>query len=333
MTTAEEKNVRQYLSELSRGYRPAVILLAAHQLGLFEALGEAERTTAEVAEKLGASRRGVDILLNALVALELLEKKNGRFAIRPAARPYLLSGSPSYYGGMLRHNFNLLQRWLQLPQVVRSGEPVRPQEEPARQRQHRDFIAAMADIGSRSAEALAQVIDLSDVHHLLDLGGGPAVFAMTLCRHFPHLQATVFDTPETIEVAQQRLAGSDLQERIHTRAGDFFTDPLGGPFDAVLLSSIVHIYSPEQNRQLIARAAAALQPGGRLLIRDFLVSDDHTQPLSAALFAVNMLVNTENGNCYSGAEIESWLREAGLGEIEVVELENDSAVVQGWKST
>ncbi|RMD98848.1 MAG: hypothetical protein D6814_06720, partial [Calditrichaeota bacterium] len=185
--------MRQLIRETGMGFRPAAILLAANAAGIFAALGRETLSAEAVAQKLAASQRGTEIVLNALVSLGFLQKHDRLFEIHPEARPYLLPGSPKYLGDMLRHDFNLMKRWVHLPQIIRTGEPVRHETEAENPAEKTDFILAMGNLGWQSAETFAQKVDLSTVKRLLDLGGGPAVFSITLCQKFPQLESVVFD--------------------------------------------------------------------------------------------------------------------------------------------
>jgi predicted O-methyltransferase YrrM len=176
----------------------------------------------------------------------------------------------------------------------------------------RAFARAMADTGRESSRLTATAIDLSEVRHFLDLGGGPGSYAIEFAQRAPDLEAVIFDSAETLEVARQNVAAARLSGRIEVRAGNAFEDELGSGYDLILLSNFIHIYSPEQNRPLMGRCAAALAAGGRLAIKDFFLDPDRTSPTAAALFAVNMLVNTEAGDCYTLSEVRTWCAAAGL---------------------
>lgn len=330
-STPSSDEGRQFLRQLGLGFRPSVLLLTAHQAGILEALAEGPATPEAVAERLQADGRAVSVVLHALAAIDVLEKDEQRFRIRSALRPYLTPGRPEYLGDMLRHDFHLLKRWMQLPEVIKTGQPVRHQSEARNPQEKRDFILAMANLGWQSAREVAEAVDLSGVSDLLDLGGGPAVFAVVLCRHFPHLRVTLFDTEETLAVARQVIEQNGMQQRIAMVAGNFLQDPIPGEYDAVLMSSIVHIYGEEENRHLVEVAVRRLRPGGLMLIRDFLLSEDRTRPVDAALFAVNMLVNTHRGGCYTAGEIRSWLEAAGLQFEKQVPLPGASQLIVGRK--
>jgi cyclopropane fatty-acyl-phospholipid synthase-like methyltransferase len=235
----------------------------------------------------------------------------------------------------MEHHYYLLERWVRLAEVVRSGEPV-PQPEGGRSpAQLRAFICGMRDVVRRSAETIAAQVDLSDRRRLLDLGGGPATASIVLCRRFARLNAVVFDLPEVVPIAERQIAAAQLADRITTRPGDFLAEgpagDIGDGYDCVLVSNIIHSLAPEQTARLCAKALAALVPGGLLLIKEFFLADSRTEPSSAALFAVNMLVGTEGGKSYTWSETEAILRSCGAVACERLELPPTSGLLLARK--
>ena len=146
------------------------------------------------------------------------------------------------------------------------------------------------------------------------------------------MRATLFDLPSVIQMAQRRLADTDLLDRITFVAGDYHKDELPAGHDLALLSAIIHQNSPEQNIELYGKMYRALQPGGRLVIRDHVMSSDHTQPASGALFAVNMLVGTPGGSTYSFEEIKASLESAGFIKINLIQPDEQmTGLVEGFR--
>jgi ubiquinone/menaquinone biosynthesis C-methylase UbiE len=166
----------------------------------------------------------------------------------------------------------------------------------------------------RAAETVA-AIGPGEATALLDVGGASGTYTEAFLRACPEMRATIFDLPPVIEIARKRLAPTGLLERITLVAGNFYEDPLPGGHDLVLLSAIIHQNSAEQNVALYRKCFDALEPGGRIAIRDHVLSPDRTQPRSGALFAINMLVGTPGGGCYTFEEIREGLQNAGFTDI------------------
>ncbi|MGQ9689548.1 MAG: methyltransferase [Desulfobaccales bacterium] len=176
----------------------------------------------------------------------------------------------------------------------------------------RDFIWGMHAIARDLAPKVAAMLDLSGVKHLLDLGGGPATYAITFAQANPGLKATVFDLPRPVEIARENISRHGLADRIDTLAGNFLTDDIGSGYDFIWISQILHSHTEEQCRLIIDKSAQALSPGGQMVIQDFFLNDDRTSPLEAALFSVHMLAVTPGGRAYTHREAAAMMAAAGL---------------------
>jgi len=320
------------IDRLVDGYRTAQVVLTANRLGLFALLDQGSLPASEIADRLQVKVRGVTILCDALVSLDLLEKENGEYRNSDIAIQYLLPSSPFGKSALLLHNARLYERWGKLYETIRLGTLL-PDDtgSPDLARNDADFARAMADSARLSAAETARELDLKGVRRLLDVGGGPGVFAIELAKANPGLSVVVMDSEKTLQVAARNIKAAGLSDRINLKVGDVFHDDPGRDFDFVLLSNVIHSYSAAQNRLLLERCASALVSGGRLCVKDFVLNPDRTSPPAAALFAVNMLVNTEEGNCYTLDEIRDWLHHAGFRFEEARPVSRFSMLILGKK--
>ncbi|HUU56843.1 MAG TPA: methyltransferase, partial [bacterium] len=291
------------LHQLARAFFRSRILLTAYELGLFTALGDERKTSAEVAEELGTDARATDRLMSALAVLGLLTKEGGTFANTPASSRYLVVGRPEYMAGLM-HTVNLWDSWSTLTDAVRAGTSVfeRPGGE-AGERRTEAFIAAMHYGASLRAERLVATLDLAGVSRVLDVGGGSGAYALAFARASKKITATVVDLPHVTPLTRRYVEAGGLSGKIDVVEGDANVDPLPRGYDLVFMSQLLHSNSPAQNEALIANGAAALNPGGRLVIQDFVVDEGRVGPPQAVIFALNMLVNTDAGDTYAEAEI------------------------------
>ena len=190
----------------------------------------------------------------------------------------------------------------------------------------------MHAIAYRIAPGIVAAIKPGAAKKLLDIGGASGSYTEAFLKASPDMEATLFDLPSVIKIAQKRLADTDLLDRITFVAGDFYKDELPAGHDLALLSAIIHQNSPEQNIELYGKIYRALQPWGRLIIRDHVMSPDHTQPVSGAIFAVNMLVGTPGGRTYSFEEIKPSLESAGFIKINLIQPDEQmNGLVEGFK--
>ena len=304
---------RDLIDELASGYQASQILLTANRLGLFAALADRSKDHLQLAQDLETDPRGTRILCDALVDLGVLERTAEGYEPGEDTRRHLLPDSTEPRSDLLAHGSRLYERWAGLYDAVRTGSPVDDEQlDPRLEATESDFARAMADVGRRSATATCERLDLSRADHVLDLGGGPGIYAMEFARTWPDLEVTVFDTPAALRVARHNLESSEVAERVHLRSGDAFEDSLGGPYGAIFISNVLHIYSAADNRRLIERCAGCLEAGGQLILKDFFLDEDRKRPRGGAIFAVNMLVSTDQGDCYTIPEARSWLQAAGL---------------------
>ena len=315
------------LLETVRGFCPARIILSAQELGIYDALEkgrDAKETELqqvsngakgcgadEVAQRLSLNPRACSLLLNALVAIGLVVKRDGRYENSPLARERLVSSNPHYGGRGIMHMAQLWDSWSHLSNILRYGDEGRLERSRSEEQYHH-FVGAMYDYGYQRAKELAESLDLQDLSFFLDLGGGPASYSIALCEKNPHLRARLFDKAPAIDIAREKVKAHDLEARIQLCVGDFDYDSIGSQWELIFASHIIHSRSEEENRRLLREIHQALIPGGRLLLQDFYTNADFTEPPNAALFAINMLVNTQDGRTYSFDELANWLEDCGF---------------------
>ncbi len=307
------------LLELARSYQAAAVLAGAADLDIFSALAAEPLTAPALADKLGCDLRGLTILLDALAALELLVKQDERYSVPPGAGAFLAGEAPRSVLPMAQHQANCLRRWAQLARVVKTGKPA--ERVPSVRGAAGDlaaFIGAMHRVSAPVADEVIQAIQPLRFRHLLDIGGGSGTWTLAFLRACPAATATLFDLPDVLLLARQRLAAAGLTERVRLAGGDFLSDPLPPGADLAWVSAIVHQNSRLQNRQLFTRIGQALLPSGRIVLRDILMDRTRTRPVAGALFAVNMLVGSEGGGTYTFAELAEDLSAAGFASARIL---------------
>ena len=319
------------IMELASAFMQSRALLTACELDLFTAVGERERSSGEVARLLKTDERATDRLMNALCALGLLAKSGGRFRNTPSAARFLVRGTAEALDGLM-HWVHLWDSWGTLTAAVRKGGSVRtrPVGEQAEAWQTA-FIAAMHWRACQHAPGVVASLDLTGVSRVLDVGGGSGAYAMEFVRAKTGASAVIFDLPAVLPLTASYVKEAGLSARVALVAGDYDRDPLGSEFDLVFLSAILHSNSPEGNRELIRKAAAALRPSGQLVIQEFIVNEDRTSPPFAVLFALNMLVGTTAGDTYTESEVRQWMAEAGLSGVTRKETPFGTTLIVGRK--
>lgn len=309
---------REQILEMAAAFLPSCVLGAAAELDLFTLLSRETLTAAEVAGRLSADLRGITMLLDGLAALRLLEKQGDRYSVPETLHPWLSEESPEAVLPMIRHRMTMLRGWSQLAWTAKAGFPA-PHQASLRgaMADRAAFVAAMHTVSGPLADPLvARLLPLS-FEHFLDVGGASGTWTLAFLRAVPDARATIFDLPDAIEQARQRIAGTQFAERIDFVAGDFYRDPLPAGADFAWVSAIIHQHSRAASRELFAKVHAALRAGGQIGIRDIVMEPDRVQPVVGALFALNMLVHTADGGTYTFDEIAEDLHAAGFANPEL----------------
>jgi hypothetical protein len=305
---------REQLLELSRSFQESRILLTAAELNLFDLLASGPRSVEDLCSAEGLHPRGLTILLDALASQGLVSKSSdGRYFLEDSMAAMLTKDGGDSILPMIMHANSMWQTWHNLTQVVRTGDNPHHMDVGSRSTDDMEaFIGAMHVIGVKMAASIAESIDLNRFHHLLDVGGASGTYAMAFLQKAPHMTATIFDLASVMEIARKRLSENNFADRVKLVAGDYDADELPGGHDLVLLSAVIHSNSRQANRNLFQKIYTAMEPGGSLLIRDYVMDETRTLPPSGAIFAVNMLVATIGGNSYTFDEICEDLAHAGL---------------------
>jgi 2-polyprenyl-3-methyl-5-hydroxy-6-metoxy-1,4-benzoquinol methylase len=322
------------LMETINAFRISRLILTAFELNIFDQIPAAGCTSAEVAASVSCDTRATDRLLNALAGTGLISKVSGEFFNTPFAAKFLVSSSPAYMRG-LGHYVALWRTWDTLTDSVRSGSSACKSgltEINDREQEWLEyFIAAMHSRGVAQGRESAAMLDLSRTGRTLDVGGGSGAFTFGLIEKKADIQGVIFDLPAVVPITQKYIDQAGLTSHVSVVAGDYNLDDLGAGFDLVLMSAIIHINNPEENRQLIRKGAMALNPGGQLVIIDFILDESRTQPFTGALFALNMLVGTKHGDSYTADEITTWMEEAGLSGFRLLTAESGMQMMIGFK--
>lgn len=317
--TMDISELTRRIEELANGFVRSQVLFTALRAGIFALLDE-PHTADTIAQALGWHPRGVRMLLDGLVALELVEKKDALYRNTPIASQCLVPGASADQTHILEHKANGWATWSRLEEAVRTGAAI-PREKPERSPEElRAFICGMGDIARLSAQAILDAVDISPYRRLLDVGAGPGTYTIAFLKHNSEMRATLFDLPEVIPIAREQVEQAKLLERVEFVPGDLTTDAFEQRYDLILISNIIHSYGSDTNCDLVRKCYEALQPGGLLIVKDFLVDSGRTGPAFSLLFALHMLLHTEAGDTYTTDEVGQWTTAAGFPSGQIVEI-------------
>ena len=314
----------QDLRTLSSAYWASCTLHAAVRLDVFSPLFDGPLSVADLARVCQCDRRGLDLLVTALCGLDLIRRQgedHGLCTTTDFSRQYLCRQSPDYLGHIICHQGDLVPAWAKLHEAVRTGQAQRDNSAHSSDEERASFIMGMYNVATLQAARSVPHIDLAGRRHLLDLGGGPATYAVRFCLHNAHLRATVFDLPTSEPFARQVIADHTLTRRVDFAGGDFMRDDLPKGCDVVWMSQILHGFSPAECALLVRRAVDAAEPGALIFIQEFTVDDDRNGPEFPGLFGLNMLVGTTDGQTYTAEDMGQMLRAAGAVDVTRLKLD------------
>lgn len=327
------------LFELGTAYWASRTLLSAVELGVFAALAAGPLPVEELRDRLGLHRRGARDFLDALVALDLLDRDNDGYRNSAETDLYLDPAKPSYLGGMLEfHNSSMYLPWATLTEALRTGEAQTEfkNEEDQFAAVYRDpdrltaFLTAMSGYSAGSAIALANTFPWDRYQTFCDLGAAQGMVPVQLALRHPHLRGVGFDLPQVQPIFEKFVADSGLSSRVAFSDGDFFADSLP-PAQVYVLGHVLHDWGLDAKRSLLRRAYEALPEGGAVIVYEMMIDDERRTNAAALLMSLNMLVLSHDGFDYTGADCRGWMAEAGFRESYVQHLVGPESMVVGLK--
>lgn len=326
------------------GYCQAKVLLSAVGLRLFTVLGDRSMTAAEIAERLRLILRPATDFLDTLVSVDLLDREgdgpNARYRNTAETAHFLDENSPAYQGGLLKiwddRNYRY---WADLTEALKTGQAQSETKHSGRSffetlyadpRRLEVFIEAMHASSLRNFELLATRFPFENYARLCDVGGADALLTRIVATAHPHLRCVSFDLPAVTDIAGRKLTEADLAARVEAVAGNFLTDPLP-PADVITMGMILHDWSLDHKRALIAKAYEALPDGGALIVIESLIDDARRNNTFGLTMSLNMLIEFGDGFDYTAADFRQWCSAAGFRSFDVIALDGPSSAAVAYK--
>jgi SAM-dependent methyltransferase len=315
-----EKWDKESILKLSGAFQTCRILLTAAELDLFTILSDGPKSVEDIARDKSWDERGLRIVMDALAATGFLQKTaEAGYSVDESVLKLMSKNGRQSILPLVLHRNRMWESWSKLTEIVKTGSNPNPLGMASRTSEEvQDFIDAMHVVGSVMANRIVESLDLTPFKRMLDVGGASGTYIMAFLRKAPHLKATLFDFPRVIEMGRNRLTENGFIDRVEIVGGDYTNDELPGGHDLVLLSAIIHSNSREVNRMLYSKILRSLDPGGTVLIRDYVLDDSRTNPPDGAIFAVNMLCATSAGDSYTFKEIREDLEAAGFINVDLI---------------
>ena len=332
-----KKPTPERLQRLGFGYAPPLIISAAVNNKVFDALELEPKSVEQVKKETGASARGLRAIMDALVGLELLRKdRHSRYSLTSESKAFLISGKPGTLAGFFGSVLPVMtSRWLRLTDIVRHGRPAvavnRESEGTEFFSQLVETIIPMSYGGAQKLAEHLKVAKAKDLMRVLDLAAGSGIWGIALAQRSPQVRVTAVDWAGMIPTTKRITEKFGVRDRFDFIEGDLLEANFGSGYAVVTLGHILHSEGDQRSRQLLNKTFRALKSGGTIAIAEWLVNEDRTEPLHSLMFSVQMLVNTEKGDTFSFNEIRNWLQEAGFKKVRKLEAPGPSPLILATK--
>ena len=327
------------IMQLGLGFWASKTLLSAVELGVFSELAAGQLDGDALRERLGLHQRGAEDFFDALVALGMLERNDGRYGNTAATDLFLDRNKPSYVGGMLEMaNARLYPFWGSLTEGLQTGAPQNEAKSGGNffEALYSDsgrlaqFAQAMSSISVPAAQGITAAFPWGDYKTVVDIGCAEGMLPVFIAQAHDHIRGGGFDLPLLEPIFEANVARFGLSDRLTFTGGDFFADPLPSA-DVLVMGHILHDWGIDEKRILLKKAHDALSDGGALIVYDAIIDDDRSTNAFGLLMSLNMLIETPAGFDYTGADCRAWMQDAGFRESRVEHLGGPESMVVGIK--
>jgi SAM-dependent methyltransferase len=332
-----KKPTPERLQQLGFAYGPPLIISAAVNNKVFDALDGGAKTVQQLQKETGGSARGLRAIMDALVGLELLKKdRQAKYSLTPESQAFLISEKPGTLAGFFGSILPVLtSRWLRLTDIVRDGRPpVAVNQETEGTEFFSQLVETIIPMSYPGAQKLAdhlKVANAKEQLRVIDLAAGSGIWGIAVAQKSPRVRVTAVDWAGMIPTTKRITEKFGVRDRFDFIEGDLSEANFGSGYDVATLGHILHSEGEERSRQLLNKTFRALKSGGTIAIAEWLVNDDRTKPLPSLMFSVQMLVNTEKGDTFSFNEIKNWLEDAGFKKVRKLEAPGPSPLILATK--
>jgi len=335
----DEHLTPESILQLGLGFWASKALLSAVELGVFTHLANGPRDGEGICVDLELHPRATKDFLDALVSVGMLERTDGKYRNSAATDLFLDRNKPSYVGGMLEMaNARLYPFWGSLTEALKTGHPQNEAkvgenfftalyEDADRLEQ---FLHAMTGISMGDAHAMAEKFPWDRYKTVIDIGTAEGCVPVQVAKRHPHLSGGGFDLPPVAPIFEKHVASSGLADRLQFYPGDFFSDPLPSA-DVLVMGHLLHDWSLDEKLMLLRKACDALPGGGALIVYESIIDDDRRANTFGLLMSLNMLIETQDGSDYTGADCQSWMADVGFRDTYVEALAGPDSMVVGIK--
>lgn len=313
----------QLFFQTINAYQRTEGLKAAIELEVFTAVGEGKSTAAEIAQRCGASERGIRILCDFLCIMGFLTKEGQQYRLTADSAMFLDKGSPAYLGEAREFLLSpmLTEGFKDFAGAVRKGGTV-VSDEGTIAPQHPiwvKFARAMAPMMALPAQLMAKLVDPQADRKLkiLDIAAGHGLYGIEFAKRNLGAEVVALDWTNVLTIANENARSAGVDDRFTTLEGSAFEVDYGTGYDLVLLTNFLHHFDPPTCEILLRKVYAALSEGGRAVTLEFVPNEDRISPPDAAAFSIMMLGGTPGGDAYTFSELERMFKSSGFVRSEI----------------
>lgn len=311
------------------------VLATGVDLRIFTHIANGRHTALEVAKAAQADQRGVEIILNSLVALNFLTKSGNTYGLTPLSSNFLVEGVPNYYGDFVRHLDLVWDTWKNLTETVRSGKPFSFIDREEGEKFFDKLVPLLFSLSYPAAKSAAEKLEVGNTWknlNILDIGAGSGAWGIAFAERDAGTKITAQDWPDVLKITREFVDKYNLNKRFSYLPGNLREMQFGqNSYDLIILGHVCHSEGAENSRILFSRAYNSLKKGGKLLIAEMIPDDNRSSAVFPLLFAVNMLVHTTEGNTFTMAEYKEWLLNAGFRSITTIDAPSPSPLIVARK--
>ncbi len=302
--------------QVASAYWQSRVLHVANRLDIFNILGDSKKHLDTLVKETDSDKRCLGALLSALVSFDFLSRTDDVFCNNEFGKTFLITSSQYYQGGIVYMFENWYEAWGDLYDTVKSGKASALMHQTYNDKEIHSYMMGMHNRALSQSVVLTNMVDLSGRKQLMDVGCGPATFAVMFCKRYSGLNAVAMDREKNLKIAADIVEKYNMEDRVKLLPGDYNSDSLGSGNDAMLLSSVTNQESPENLERLLRKCCDSMNKNGVILIQEQLLNAEKNGPELAALIGVNQTINTLGGSSYSTREMETFMKKAGFVDIE-----------------
>ncbi len=326
------KQLRKILS-LGRVFWDSQVLLTSVELNIFDYLTDWVDVDI-VAKKVRTEKRATLMLLDALVSLGFLHKKNNKYRIKQEYANLLNSNSEENVLAILKHYYHMWDDWGSLIESLKTGKPVEKEVDlETKNKYTKAFITGMDNLTKFQKDRVIKEIDLKNVRNILDIGSGPATYVREILKNNKNMRATILDLPISAKIGKEFVKKDNLLERVRFIEGDLKEVNFGKGYDCIFIFQVLHSLDADTRALALKKAYDALNKNGKVYIHEFYLNNSKTAPKDSVIFRLNMLIHAPGGDNLTISEIKELIEQAGFQTGKIIKFKNPSTVlIQGIKS-